>query len=131
MPRRTRYETVQRVVCGYDFLALVPLAIPLVTGIHLATLGSINAYLGGDFWPGFDPIQLMFAQMLGVIATGWTFWRWLNLSRAIGRFEGFLRLFVAASLLLVFAQTGQPLLLIFGLVDIGLGSALIFGSRWN
>lgn len=126
--KKKQYEVLQKVICAYDFFALLPFAIPYVTEIHITTMSNINTYLGGNPWPVFDPIHLMLAQMLGIIATGWTIWRWKNLSNKIGRFEGFLRLFVASSLLLVFFQTGHPLLLIFGLIDIAFGSSLIFGS---
>ncbi|WP_412552102.1 hypothetical protein [Shimia sp. MIT1388] len=125
----SRYVTLQKAVCGYDILALLPFALPFVNVQHLATMGQVNALLGGDVWPIFDPIQLMMVQLLGVIGTGWTVWRWRNVSREIGVFEGGLRLWVAATLLWAFAQTGQPLLLVFAGIDVVFGAALLMGLR--
>lgn len=125
----SRYVTLQKAVCGYDILALLPFALPFVNVQHLATMGQVNALLGGDVWPMFDPIQLMMVQLLGVIGTGWTVWRWRNVSREIGVFEGGLRLWVAATLLWAFAQTGQPLLLVFAGIDVVFGAALLMGLR--
>ncbi|WP_299425231.1 hypothetical protein [uncultured Shimia sp.] len=125
----SRYVTLQKAVCGYDILALLPFALPFVNVQHLATMGQVNALLGGDVWPVFDPIQLMMVQLLGVIGTGWTVWRWRNVSREIGIFEGGLRLLVAATLLGAFVQTGQPLLLMFAGIDVVFGVALLMGLR--
>lgn len=124
-----RYVTLQKAVCGYDFLALLPFALPFVNVQQLATMGQVNTLLGGDFWPVFDPIQLMMVQLLGVIGTGWTVWRWRNVSRELGVFEGGLRFSVAATLFWVFVQTGQPLLLVFVGIDVVSGAALLTGLR--
>ncbi len=70
----------------------------------------------------------MFVQLMGLIATGWTIWRWRNLSLEIGRFEGHLRLLVASSFGFAFVQTGHPLLIVFGTIDILLGAALLIGA---
>ncbi|MCP4209737.1 MAG: hypothetical protein GY767_22210 [Shimia sp.] len=125
----SRYVTLQKTVCVYDVLALLPFALPLVNAQHLATMGQVNAVLGGDFWPVFDPIQLMMVQLLGLIGTGWTVWRWRNVSREIGVFEGGLRFFVVATLTWAFVQTGQPLLLVFAGIDVVFGAALMTGLR--
>lgn len=122
-----RYVTLQKGVCVYDVLALLPFALPLVNEQHLATMGQVNALLGGDVWPVFDPIQLMMVQLLGVIGTGWTVWRWRNVSREIGVFEGGLRFFVVAALFWAFVQSGQPLLLVFAGIDVVFGAALLMG----
>lgn len=122
-----RYVTLQKGVCVYDVLALLPFALPLVNVQHLATMGQVNALLGGDVWPVFDPIQLMMVQLLGVIGTGWTVWRWRNVSREIGVFEGGLRFFVVAALFWAFVQSGQPLLLVFAGIDVVFGAALLMG----
>ncbi|MBO6899286.1 MAG: hypothetical protein JJ868_18105 [Shimia sp.] len=124
-----RYVTAQRAVCVYDFLALLPFALPFVNVQQLATMGQVNTLLGGDFWPVFDPIQLMMVQLLGVIGTGWTVWRWRNVSRELGVFEGGLRFFAASTLLWAFVQTGQPLLLVFAGIDVVSGAVLMTGLR--
>ena len=119
------HKTTQRVVCIYDFLAILPLAIPVVNIEHLATMGLINEFLGGDNWPSFSAIPLLFVQLLGVIGTGWTIWRWRNMSVKLGVFEGILRLFVALILLMAFFELQQPLLAVFGIIDILLALPLI------
>ncbi|MBL4630709.1 MAG: hypothetical protein JKY14_05950 [Paraglaciecola sp.] len=119
------HKTAQRVVCIYDFLAILPLAIPFVNSEHLATMGLINEVLGGDNWPSFSAIPLLFVQLLGVIGTGWTIWRWRNMSVKLGVFEGILRLFVALVLLMAFFELQQPLLAVFGVMDILLALPLI------
>lgn len=124
-----QYNTLQRVVCAYDFLALIPLAVPFLTLMQLETLGQINALMGGQSWSNFSGLDLMFVQLMGLIATGWTVWRWRNLSLEIGRFEGYLRLLVASSFGFAFVQTGHPLLIVFGMIDILLGGALLIGAR--
>ena len=40
-----QYNTLQRVVCAYDFVALLPLAVPFLTHIQLETLGQVNKRL--------------------------------------------------------------------------------------
>lgn len=77
----------------------------------------------------FDPIQLMMVQLLGVIGTGWTVWRWRNVSQELGVFEGGLRFFVAATLFWAFVQAGQPLLLVFAGIDVVSGAVLMTGLR--
>lgn len=124
----TNHDRLQKIVCGYDFLALLPFALPFVTEIQLATLGEVNIFLGGGAWPKFDPMHLVLVQLLGIIATGWTIWRLKHRSIEIGRFEGCLRLCVALALLLVFTRTEQPLILIFGIIDAVFGGALIWGA---
>jgi hypothetical protein len=123
-----QYNTLQRMVCAYDFLALIPLAVPFLTLMQLETLGQINALMGGQSWSSFSGLDLMFVQLMGLIATGWTVWRWQNLSLEIGRFEGYLRLLVASSFGFSFVQTGHPLLIVFGTIDILLGAALLIGA---
>lgn len=123
-------KLIQRSVCIYDVLALAPLALPFVAAAHLETLGRINALLGGQDWPVFEPIPLMMAQLLGVIGTGWTVWRWMNMSRRIGLFEAALRAMVAGILLLAFKETAQPILLALAIIEIVWTLALItVGSR--
>lgn len=67
-----QYNTLQRVVCAYDFLALIPLAVPFLTLMQLETLGQINALMGGQGWSDFSGLDLMFVQLMGLIGTGWT-----------------------------------------------------------
>ncbi|WP_208990653.1 hypothetical protein [Pseudovibrio sp. Tun.PSC04-5.I4] len=64
------------------------------------------------------PVQLLFGQMLGVLGTGWAIWRWRNMPFSIGRYEGILRIFFAASMLWSFSLTLHPILLLFALVDL-------------
>ena len=120
------HETAQKVACIYDFLALLPLAIPFINVEHLATMGVINEFFGGASWPLFSAIQLLFVQLLGVIGTGWTIWRWRNMSVELGIFEGILRLVVGLVLLVAFFELQQPLLAIFSLIDLLLALPLIF-----
>lgn len=123
-----KYTIVQRVACAYDFLALMPLAVPFLTLLQLAALGQINALMGGKSWPNFSELDLMFVQLMGLIGTGWALWRWRNLTLEIGRFEGYLRFLVASSFGFAFVQTGHPLLIVLGGIDILLGGALLIGA---
>ncbi|WNZ53912.1 hypothetical protein QT397_00645 (plasmid) [Microbulbifer sp. MKSA007] len=115
---QSSYHRIFRFFCIYDVLALAPFAIPFLNSAHIETLSSLNIALGGQAWPVFPPVQLLFGQMLGVLGTGWAIWRWRNFSVSIGRYEGILRLFFAASMLWAYALSPHPLLLVFAVIDI-------------
>ncbi|EEA93367.1 hypothetical protein [Pseudovibrio sp. JE062] len=124
---QSSYQRLFRFFCIYDVLALAPFAIPFINSAHIETLSSLNVALGGQTWPVFLSVQLLFGQMLGVLGTGWTIWRWRNFSVSIGRYEGILRLFFAASMLWAYALSHHPILLMFAVID-GVGGVLHLAS---
>jgi hypothetical protein len=123
MLSHTSYRRIFKLFCIYDVLALAPFAVPFLNNAHLETLSYFNVVLGGQTWPTFLPVHLLFGQMLGVLGAGWAVWRWRNMSFSIGRYEGFLRFFFAASLVWAFVLTHHPILLMFAAIDL-IGGAL-------
>jgi hypothetical protein len=113
-----KYQALIKTFCVYDVLALLPMAIPIVNAQHLTTLSQINMLLGGQAWEEFSATQLLFVQMLGLLGTAWAIWRWRNLTVAIGRYEGGLRLLFSATLFWGYFLTLHPILLLFAVIDL-------------
>jgi hypothetical protein len=118
MLSKRAYERMFRGYCIYDILALGPLVLPVVNVEHLATLSTVSIALGGTPWPEFPALAMMFVQMLGILGVAWSVWRWRAMSFEIGRFEGVLRLIFVAAMLLAYARTAQPFLLVFAVIDV-------------
>ena len=84
------YKRIFYAFCIYDIVALLPLFIPYINNLHIATLDSFNQSLGGMPFGEFTLVHMLFLQMLGLVGTGWAVWRLRHFSLEIGRFEGLL-----------------------------------------
>lgn len=118
-------RTAIRIVAGFDLLATVPLALPVIGGWWLALLFSGFGVLGAPAeWLPWPASTLVFCHLAGVLAVLWNGARflrperWLALSDSTGR--------VAVAALFVYGVVGlgaSPALWLFVATEL-LGAAV-------
>lgn len=81
----------------YDLLVIGPFAIPVVSGFELQLLLRLHDVLGleGSF-PVFEPLHLLFVNLLGGVVIVWSLVRLRSPDAIFGLFDGLIRAFFCA-----------------------------------
>lgn len=103
----------------YDFVVTVPFATPWTFEMNRAQLSTINQALGGQSLPAFDPVQTLFALLMGSIVMVWSVLRLRGPTRQLGRYDAAGRLLFSLWMAWAWSQTGAPVLLLFLLPELG------------
>jgi len=94
------------------------LAIPALAPTFLDGIYCLNGLLGGAAEPPhFEPIHLMFVSLTGSMVSTWVIARLLHPNGLLAVIDGWMRLWVGASLIWVIALGGPPVLWLFVLTE--------------
>lgn len=119
----TSYSKLVRASALYDLILTSAFAIPLVAAIKLNLLQSLHLYLNlpGHF-PDFEPLHLLFVNMLGSVVIVWSVLRWVRPEPVYGAYDSACRfLFSTAMAWALFTQQGPGLLWFFLVPELGWG----------
>lgn len=106
----------RRVVCAsaaYDLVVTAPFATPWSFAVAFGHLGAVNQALGGQPLPAFEPLQMLFALLMGSIVLVWSVLRLRGPTRQLGRYDAAGRLLFSLWMAWAWSQTGAPVLLLF------------------
>lgn len=67
-----RYSSLVRASGVYDFVLVAPLAVPGGVSLLFGVLSPLNVALGGDPYPAFASLPLLFVQLMGSIISVWS-----------------------------------------------------------
>ena len=117
---RTR---IIRAFAWADFAVTLPFALPYVSHWLIGLIYHIDARLGFDSpVPGFDPVSLMFVNIMGVLGVVWALARIGTPSEELARLDGLGRLVVAALIIHAITWGATPVLWAFVATELA-GSA--------
>lgn len=108
-----QFRRVVRASAAYDLLVTAPFATPWTFALAFAQLGAVNQALGGQPLPGFAPLQLLFALLMGSVVMVWSVLRWRGPTQQLGRYDAAARAMFALWMAWAWQQTGEPVLLLF------------------
>lgn len=94
------------------------LAIPALAPTFLDGIYWLNGLLGGAAEPPhFEPIHLLFVSLTGSMVSTWVIARLLHPNGLLAVIDGWMRLWVGASLIWIIALGGPPVLWLFVLTE--------------
>lgn len=103
---------------AYDLLVTAPFATPWTLAIAIGHLGLVNQALGGQPLPAFEPLQMLFALLMGSIVLVWSVLRLRGPTQQYGRYDAAGRLLFSLWMAWAWWQTGAPVLLLFILPEL-------------
>jgi hypothetical protein len=103
----------------YDFIVTAPFATPWTFEMNRAQLSTINLALGGQALPAFDPVQTLFALLMGSIVMVWSVLRLRGPTLQLGRYDAAGRLLFSLWMAWAWSHTRAPVLLLFLLPELG------------
>jgi hypothetical protein len=112
LPHST-FLTVVRASAAYDLFLTAPFATPWTFTVAHAHLSTLNSRLGGGALPGFGPMHILFACLMGSIVLVWTVLRLRAPSVRLGRYDGVGRFLFSTWMAWALAVSGTPLLWLF------------------
>jgi hypothetical protein len=111
----------RRVVCAsaaYDLVVTAPFATPWSFAIAFGHLGAVNQALGGQPLPAFEPLQMLFALLMGSVVLVWSVLRLRGPTQQYGRYDAAARGLFSVWMAWAWTQTGEPVLLFFLLPEL-------------
>ena len=124
----TRIQII-RTVAWVDFAITLPFALPYVSHWVIGLLYHIDMQLGlASPIPGFDPVSLMFVNIMGVLGVIWAMARIGSPSAYLARLDGLGRLVVAALIIHAITWGATPLLWLFVATELAGSAAQLI--RW-
>lgn len=108
-----QFRRVVRASAAYDLVVTAPFATPWTFGIAFGHLSAVNQALGGQPLPGFAPLQLLFALLMGSVVLVWSTLRLRGPTTQLGRYDAAARALFSLWMAWAWAQTGDPVLLLF------------------
>ncbi|KQV53264.1 hypothetical protein ASC95_10935 [Pelomonas sp. Root1217] len=97
----------------YDLIVTAPFAAPWTFEMSRAQLSAINQALGGRPLPDFEPVQTLFAVLMGSIVMVWAVLRLRGPTVQLGRYDAVGRVLFAFWMAWAWMQSGAPVLLLF------------------
>lgn len=87
------YRRIVRGSALYDLVVIWPFAIPGIADRNLHMLSDLHHYLGwGGTFPVFEPLHILFANLLGVLVIVWSLLRLLSPETRFGLIDGATRI---------------------------------------
>lgn len=108
-----QFRRVVRASAAYDLVVTAPFATPWSFALAFGHLGALNVALGGRPLPGFEPMQMLFALLMGSIVMVWSVLRLRGPTRQLGRYDAGARVLFSLWMAWAWLQTGAPVLLLF------------------
>ena len=92
MLTKSQNRTVVRVSAAYDLIAVLGFATPWTTGPTLALIFGIGQIIGlQPAHPSFDPVQMLFANLMGSAVLVWALARLTFPTQTMGRYDALSR----------------------------------------
>ncbi len=115
-PTTPNYRRLVRASAWYDLIVTAGFATPW-------TYAQVHRFLSsyGDF-PPIDPIQTLFANLMGSVVVVWSFLRLLRTLPLHGLYDGIARLLFATWQLYALTQGATPLLWAFLAIELTFGA---------
>jgi hypothetical protein len=98
---------------AYDLIVTAPFATPWTFAIAFGHLGMVNEALGGQPLPAFEPMQTLFALLMGSIVLVWSVLRLRGPRQELGRYDAVARALFSLWMGWAWWQTGAPVMLLF------------------
>ncbi|MCE9650713.1 MAG: hypothetical protein K8R18_13920 [Parvibaculum sp.] len=112
-----------RAFAWLDFTVTLPFALPYVSHWLIALIYRVDMHLGfASPLPSFDPVSLMFVNIMGVLGVVWALARIGNPTEDLARLDGLGRLVVAALIIHAITWGATPVLWAFVATELA-GSA--------
>jgi len=109
----SQFRRVVRASAAYDLVVTAPFATPWSFAIAFAHLGRVNEALGGGPLPAFEPMQMLFALLMGSVVLVWSVLRLRGPTQQYGRYDAVARALFSLWMVWAWALTGAPVLLLF------------------
>lgn len=77
----------------YDLIVIAPFAFPLVSDIYLQLCLQLHHWLGQGSFPLFEPLHMLFVNLLGGVVIVWSLVRLRSPAAVFGLFDGLTRIF--------------------------------------
>jgi hypothetical protein len=122
-PQRYSYLTVVRASAAYDLVVTAGFATPWTFALVHAGLNALAAALGLGAFPDLDPMQVLYANLMGSVVVVWSLLRLARPQRVHGLFDGAARVLFSVWMAYALAHGGPDLLWPFLIVEIGWGVA--------
>lgn len=104
------YRQLVRASAVYDLLVTWPFAVPGLAAHNVELLRRLHDHLGwGGAFPAFEPLHLLFANLMGCVVVAWSLLRLLSPEARFGLVDGLTRVAFSACFiwyLLVWQATG-------------------------
>lgn len=98
---------------AYDLLVTAPFATPWSFALAFGHLSAVNQALGGQALPAFEPMQMLFALLMGSVVIVWAVLRLRGPTAQLGRYDAVARGLFSLWMGWTWTQTGEPVLLLF------------------
>lgn len=122
-PSRRTYLRVVRTSAWYDLVVTTAFATPWTYALVHRALSSLGSALGLGVLPALDPVQTMYANLLGSVVVVWALLRIVKPLAAHGLFDGVARALFALWQAYALAQGATGVLWLFLVVEVALGVA--------
>ena len=114
-----------RITAIYDFILVTPFSAPPFFHWFKDILQSLNVSLGGQDWPTFLPLHVLFVSMFGVLGLTWSVARLIAPTLLLGRIDGLARLAVVGLFISSSLVVNVPLLYWIGASELIIGLYLV------
>ncbi|GAA2259622.1 hypothetical protein GCM10009853_010780 [Glycomyces scopariae] len=121
-PQRLSYLTVVRASAAYDLVVTAGFATPWTLALVHAGLNALSGSLGLAAFPGLDPMQVLYANLMGSVVVVWSLLRLVRPQRLHGLFDAAARVLFSLWMANALAHGAPDLLWAFLVVEIAWGA---------
>ncbi|GAA1666039.1 hypothetical protein GCM10009830_09610 [Glycomyces endophyticus] len=121
-PQRLSYLTVVRASAAYDLVVTAGFATPWTFALVHAGLNALSGALGLDAFPGLDPMQILYANLMGSVVVVWSLLRLARPQRLHGLLDAAARVLFSLWMAYALASGGPDLLWPFLIVEVSWGA---------
>ncbi|MEU5873503.1 hypothetical protein AB0A73_18340 [Glycomyces sp. NPDC047369] len=121
-PQRHPYMKVVRASAVYDLVVTSGFATPWTLALVHAALNGLSGALGLGAFPALDPMQVLYANLMGSVVVVWSLLRLLRPQRVHGLFDGAARVLFSLWMAYALAHGGPALLWGFLAVETAWGA---------
>ncbi|MFF4394079.1 hypothetical protein [Streptomyces sp. NPDC001480] len=122
-PSHPSYARVVRASARYDFVVTAGFATPWTYVLVHRALSSLGGTLGLGGLPALDPMQTLYANLMGSVVVVWALLRLFRPLPAHGLYDGAARVLFAMWQAYALAQGATRLLWLFLVVEVSFGVA--------
>ncbi|MFR9797998.1 hypothetical protein ACL02U_19155 [Streptomyces sp. MS06] len=122
-PHRPAYLRLVRASAWYDLAATAAFATPWTYAVLHGALSSLSSAWGLGALPAADPLQTLYANLMGSVVLVWSLLRILRPLPEYGLFDGAARTLFAAWQAYALAQGATRLLWFFLVLEVSFGAA--------
>jgi hypothetical protein len=109
----TQFRRVVRASAVYDLVVTAPFATPWSFALAFGQLSTVNQALGGQPLPAFEPLQTLFALLMGSVVLVWSVLRLRRPTTSLGRHDAAARLLFSVWMAWAWSRSQAPVLLLF------------------